>query len=337
MKRFLQRILLFLAFPLTIGILLVGSYIYFDPFKVVFRYADYSGSVVGLNRERISTQTYLRNRGRHEYNAFIFGSSRTKGYRAASWKKHLPGDAKPFLFDASCENTYGIYRKVRFLDSIHAPLKYALVILCRNASFGPARNFEQFLHIKDPLISGERNWDYQLTFFKAYINYRFLAAFYSARLHGYQSWMGSLLMPRPTTYDTITNDQYNLAQERELQENPDAYYKKHEAVFYKRSGETTAPVAQITGENAFMLREIARIFQKNRTEYKIVLSPLYEQVKFNPKDIAFLQAVFGHRVYDFSGANYFTNDIRHYYENSHYRPCVGDSIMNIIYAADHLN
>ncbi|PZF71098.1 hypothetical protein DN068_20585 [Taibaiella soli] len=334
MKRFLKRTFLFLAFPLVIVVLLVGSYLYFDPFKVVFHYSDYSGSIVGLNRERVSTQTYLRNKDRYGYNAFIFGSSRTKAYRAASWKKHLPSDAKPFLFDASCETTYGIYRKVRYLDSIQAPLKYALVILCRNASFGPARDFDQFIHKKDPVISGGSNWDYQLTFFKAYANFRFITAFYSAQLNGYQSWMGSILMPRPTTYDTITNDQYSLAQEKELRDNPDAYYKKHEAIFYKRNGETTSPEVQIEGQNAFMLREIARIFEKNHTEYKVVLSPLYEQVKFNPKDIEFLQSVFGNRLYDFSGANYFTADIRHYYENSHYRPMVGDSIMNIIYSTN---
>lgn len=331
MSHFLKRAILFLTLPLTVIILVVGSYLYFDPFKVVRHYADYSGSIAGMNREHVSTQTYLRQHDRQGYNAFIFGSSRTKAFRAASWKKHLPPDAHPFLFDASCETVYGIYRKVRFLDSVHAPLKYALVVLCRNMSFVRDDNFEAFLHIKDPVISGESRWDYQLIFFRAYINFHFLHAFYSAQLRGYQPWMGDLLQAQPITFDTVTNDQYNLAQEQELKNNPGLYYARHRAVFYKRNGATTYPKVQITPRDSAMLRDIAHIFQKNHTEYKVVLSPLYEQVKFNPQDMAFLRSVFGNRLYDFTGANYFTNDIHHYYEDSHYRPFVGDSIMKIIY------
>lgn len=331
MSHFLKRAFLFLTLPLTVIILVVGSYLYFDPFKVVRHYADYSGSIVGMNREHVSTQMYLRQRGRYAYNAFIFGSSRTKGFRAASWKKHLPPDAQPFLFDASCETVYGIYRKVRFLDSVHAPLKYALVVLCRNASFVRDDNFEVFLHIKDPVISGESRWKYQLTFFRAYTNFSFLKAFCYARLYGCQPWMGDLLHTEPLTYDTVTNDQYNPSQELMLKENPDLYYRQHRTAFYDRKGETTAATRQITQRDSAMLFEIARLFKKNGTEYKVVLSPLYEQVKFYPKDLTLLRLAFGNRLYDFSGANYFTNDIRHYYESSHYRPLVGDSIMNLIY------
>ena len=80
-----------------------------------------------------------------------------------------------------------------------------------------------------------------------------------------------------------------------------------------------------------MLKEIKRLLLKNKTKFKVVLSPLYEQTKFNPHDLQILKYVFGKNLYDFTGKNRFTDKITNYYESSHFRPSVGDSIMKIIY------
>lgn len=63
-----------------------------------------------------------------------------------------------------------------------------------------------------------------------------------------------------------------------------------------------------------------------------IINPLYSQEKFNPKDMEMIQNVFGRdNVYDFSGRNQFTTSKYNYYEESHFRPLVGDSIMSIVY------
>jgi hypothetical protein len=37
-------------------------------------------------------------------------------FKPARWKKYLPQNAEPFLFDASNESIYGIYTKIKWLD-----------------------------------------------------------------------------------------------------------------------------------------------------------------------------------------------------------------------------
>jgi hypothetical protein len=69
-----------------------------------------------------------------------------------------------------------------------------------------------------------------------------------------------------------------------------------------------------------------------QTEYFIVISPLYNQIKMNALDVVKLQQIFSEqRVYDFSGVNRFTEDYTHYYERSHYRPFVAAMVLDSIY------
>ncbi|MDP4115874.1 MAG: hypothetical protein Q8903_07050 [Bacteroidota bacterium] len=80
-----------------------------------------------------------------------------------------------------------------------------------------------------------------------------------------------------------------------------------------------------------MLYDVKRILIKNKSNYRVVISPLYDQIKFSDKDMNILMSVFGDKLFDFSGKNKFTESMTNYYEASHYRPIVGDSILSIIY------
>jgi hypothetical protein len=96
-------------------------------------------------------------------------------------------------------------------------------------------------------------------------------------------------------------------------------------------GEKTDSIQRINKKQIFMLKEVKHILEKNNTNYKVVLSPLYEQIKFNNSDLLLLENEFGNNLYDFSGKNSFTDVKTNYYETSHFRPNVGDSILKIIY------
>ena len=81
-----------------------------------------------------------------------------------------------------------------------------------------------------------------------------------------------------------------------------------------------------------MLQEIFDIFTKHKTNYKVIINPLYDQVKFNNQDLNYLIQLFGKdKVFDFSGVNKFTNDYKNYYETEHYRPTVANEVMKEIY------
>ncbi len=313
-------------------IVLLIAYIYFDPFKVIRSYKDYSNPFVIPNRDYISTTMFLKNNKRFKYNSFIFGSSRVLAYKPESWLRHLSEKDKPFMFDASMESIYGIYTKIKFLDSLNVPMKNVLIIICRDETFNHSENHEGHLYIKHPSVSGESAMTFQSQFFKAYLSPKFLFNFYYYVFSGkYESFMSGYIEHRKMAYDTITNQLRIIDQETEITENPAKYYRKRSQLFYTRKAEQVDSVQRINSKQLFMLQEIKRILEKHLTNYKIVISPLYEQVKFSGPDQNILNTIFRKNLYDFSGKNQFTELITNYYETSHYRPNVGDSIFEIIY------
>ena len=83
---------------------------------------------------------------------------------------------------------------------------------------------------------------------------------------------------------------------------------------------------------------MAEVFQAHHTNCKIIISPEYKQIRINPSDVTELKKIFGEEnVFDFSGINEYTNDIRNYYEGSHYRPCLGRRLLDIVYGKKNEN
>jgi hypothetical protein len=275
---------------------------------------------------------FVNNHKKNNYNSFILGSSRTLAFRPNSWRKYLPDDDSPFMFDASGESIYGIYTKLKYLDSTNIEIKNALIILCRDVSFSSSENHKGHLFIKHPATSGESSLSFQLDFIKAYFSSKFLINFYSYKILGsYKSFMSGYIEKRKITFDTLTNEINIIDQETEVIQHPTEYYATRKELFYERIDEKTDSIQRITKKQILMLKEVKRILEKNNTNYKIILSPLYEQIKFNPVDLALLRDEFGNNLFDFSGKNSFTDNKINFYETSHFRPIVGDSILKIIY------
>ena len=119
--------------------------------------------------------------------------------------------------------------------------------------------------------------------------------------------------------------------EKRFQEKENIYYKNNHTFYIRDSLEIILPKI-IKPQGTMMLEDIKTIFDKHNTNYKIVISPLYDQKKLNPMDLKLLQNIFGEQnIFDYSGINEITNDFHNYYETSHYRKKVGDRIMNEIY------
>ncbi len=331
MKKFIIKLILI---SIPIGILL-GLFFIADPFRIVFHYKDYSENMfVVPNRDFVSSEMYLRNASTYQYNSYIFGSSRTIAFKTKAWKKHLPTSAKPFVFDASGESIYGIYKKIKYLDKTGAPLNHCLLIFCTDCTFAKETDHTDHLRIKHPTIAGTSWVNFYAVFIKDYFDNRFLKNYlqylvtkkYSPSMKGY-------IENRKSTFDQITNDEWLIDQENELRVDPVGYYEVRKELFYQRDSIVEDLKSQITKKQRSMLNEIEAIFVKHHTDFKVVISPLYSQISMNKADIALLQKTFGpERVYNFSGKNRFTEKKENYYETSHYRPFVGDSILNIIYS-----
>jgi len=157
--------------------------------------------------------------------------------------------------------------------------------------------------LKHPITSGESVLSFHFNFFQAYLTRKFLINFYSYKILGfYKPFMSGYIDNREITYDIVTNEVNIVDQESEIIKYPIEYYRKRNRVFFERAiDEKTDSIQRITGKQLFMIKEIKRILVKNKTNYKVVLSPLYEQVRFNPSGLLFLRNEFGNNLYNFSG------------------------------------
>ena len=144
--------------------------------------------------------------------------------------------------------------------------------------------------------------------------------------------MTGYILPHENLFcDPLSNGFNSKPLDDEISKNPAAYYNKLKNVFYEQKNETADSVQRVNKKSLYMLKEIKRILIKHRTKYRVILTPIYDQVKFHPKDLEILKNIFGDNLYDFTGRNNITMSKYNWYENKHFRTFVGDSLLNMIY------
>lgn len=316
--------------------LLLAFYAWLDPFKVVRRYDQYYDSgqpnYVALNFEWVAMETFLRNHPKRHYDSFIFGNSRSRFFEVRDWQQHIRSD-QGFHFDASAETLFGLHAKFRYLDGFGVKIKNALIVLDAG-TLVKTTNSNGHLFIKHPVLTGESALEYQLTFFKAFLDSRFLAAYLylKATKEVPRYTAEGYLSDFPVDYDDVSNECRYGHFEAMIARDSSAYYDARRKIFYPRNGMEAFDYPAIGEGQKKLLLEIREIMRRQQTSYQIVVSPLYDQRKMSPADLACLKDIFGDgHVHDFSGINRFTQNYTNYYETSHYRPRVAREIMEMIY------
>jgi len=334
-KKFVSRLSFFVLLGLVPIIIIGVDYVYSDPFKIIYKPYDINNELV-LQRDLETTEKFLKNKNNYRYNSFIFGSSRSQALRPSIWKSKLRRDDLPFSFDSHGETIFGITNKIIFLDSIGIKIDNAIILLCRDLTFSGTSNNNQYLYISHPTISGESFLYYNLVLFERYMNIDFLIKYFTYRITGkYKPFMKNVIKDNSIVSDSISNEIKMIEYDRKIFERGEKYYLEKKNIFYNRESERVDSETQINEKIFLMLKSIQKIFEKHKTNYKIVISPLYEQVKYSSHDLKMLEELFGDSLYDFSGRNTFTESFFNYYEESHFRPFIGDSIINVLYKNEY--
>ncbi len=288
-----------------------------------------------LSRGNESTKVYLKNKDRYHYDSFIFGSSRSTAHTSSGWAKYLPKDCVPFSFGAWNDPIEGIYKRIRLIDSLGGPIKNAFIIIDVDRTFkleGDIKNSE--LGSDHYLISGISKYDYYINDFLYYLKTPglIITSLDYTLFHKKRNYMDGFIGMKPGDLDPVNNDWQPNA-EKTITADSVAYYKNSLSKFYARPLVEKIAGGQINREKEQCLYNIQAIFKKHATNCKIVIGPLYDQVKLNPKDLAILDKVFGKsNVYDYSGINEITNNKFNYGADVvHYRKKVGDLIYKEIY------
>ncbi len=339
MQTFIYRLFRFSLIGLIPLIIASVLYVIFDPFKVLHYYDSFvetdAKGMVTLDQDYVSTTTFINNSRKTNYNSFIFGNSRSIFYQVSDWKRHLNQDASCFHFDASGESLYAINKKNEFIDNKGNEISNILLVLDYATLIQDKPKSDHLGIISPALVNNSNIIEFHKTFFLAFLTPKFLYAFLDFKISGYiKPYMKQnyLLDDRPRNYDVLTNELRFDYFEDMIRTN-NYYTSERLSVFFNRDTTIQKFSPECIFENQkSMLKNILSITKKHNTSIKIVINPLYDQLKLNEEDLKYLINLFGeNNVFDFSGINKFTNDYRNYYETSHYRPHVAREILEIIY------
>lgn len=332
MKRFLISIGLF-CLPFLI---LLIPYFIMDPFKVVHHYDSFyknaTCSVVDLNKDYVSTSTFHNLYEQEDYDSYILGNSRSIFYEVADWQTHIGQDAKPFHFDARSETLYGIYKKLVYVET-KTPIKNVLITL-DYMTLNETKSRKTHLFYISPILENYKNFiGFHVASIRAFYKPEFFIPYIKYKTTG--------VISIPLNKDLVYYEQSCNEIKMTTAENKIAkeifYTPEKVTTIFKRKDYADSVSVPVIKETQYeLLSKIKEVFDRQYTNYKIIINPLYDQIKLNPKDIEILSTIFDNNVYDFSGKNRITDDYHNYYEASHYRPHVAAEIMRIIYEKDQV-
>ncbi len=334
MKRFLLYCSLFIL-PFVVVLL---PYFITDPFKVIYHYDNYydiggQGYYINTNRSYVSTMMYIQNKDKYHYDSFIFGSSRSEYFMVDDWKKYIPDSASCFHFDGSSESIYNIHKKLKYIDG-KSPIRNVLICMERELLYQDKLDCGH-LWVLPPCLEGDNFSAFHMAFIRAYLHPKFLRAYLDAKITGKVKpyMLEDNIFRRPyAQYDVVTNE---LSEgHKDVVQFPDSFYGERLSSFYERQGSISVGMPVIKENQRKMLYEIKEILQRNGTNYRIILNPIYNQVYFATEDISFLQDLFGDNLMDFSGKNRITDNYHYYSDPAHFNEYIANELMRIAYEPD---
>jgi hypothetical protein len=288
-----------------------------------------------LSRGYISTEVFLKHNHEYDFNSFIFGSSRSCAFTSKEWSNYLTKDCSAFSYGAWNESIEGICKKIEFIDKHENKLKNVLIVLDTDLTFQKGNASLETDHY---LISGKSFGQYQMKCFSEYMKeFWLIPASVDYKLFKTQRfYMRDFVGMKTTEIDPVNND-FGPHSEDVILKDSTAYYAGSLKKFYSRSKNYTEYGVQISADDSVRMQKINSIFKKHKTNVVIIIGPLYDQKKFNIKDIRVLQNIFGREnIYDFSGINSITDNMYSYaYDAIHYRKRTGARILRSIYTSPH--
>ena len=327
-KKFLAKLLIYLS-PLIVVLLV---YVCTDPFRVLYHYDKFTADV-DLNSDYLSTQRLMQHIDQFKYDSYIFGSSRSDNYMVGEWSRYI-NSTRCYHYDASWESLYGVEKKLQFLKRNKYPIRNALIIV-DDELLEEVNNAKGHLRIKHPAISGQSWLGFQAEFLKDFFDKDFLFAYLRLMVH---KWTGG---NKPVAfgsahggfhYDSSSNEFVFTGIESQMAADSVGYYNSKKEILYERDTALHYWKSVLGKKQVHLLQNIRDILAENNTSYRIVISPLYNQLKMDTTDLNVLYTIFKkENVFDFSGINGYTQNKFNYYEASHFRIRVCTDILRSIY------
>jgi hypothetical protein len=243
-------------------------------------------------------------------------------------------NSKSFSYGNWNETIGGIYEKIRLLDSLGYSLNNVFIYLDTDCTFeanGQTRYYDHYL------LTKENKYKYLVRHYNDFAS--------RLNLDCFKILIGKSIKPSSKFYasgisDPITNDFSHICSDSIINSYGNTnftgdYIKRIDSLkkagfFTSRSKNQRFLEQQISPAEAEILKKIMGILGKHHTSYYVVITPLYDQFKFNKADIEYLRKFFGNRLYDFSGINTFTQNEYNYPDKRHFLPYISKRIIDSI-------
>ncbi len=304
-------------------------YVKRDVYQDFGKHKNYSWKYFFQSLGDISTKKLLQNPP--NYNSFIFGSSRSTGLYACYGQEKIK-DAKFFHYANWNETIGGVHAKLKFLDARGYKLDNIFIYIDSDNSFKEDGRGSQHDHY---FLTGQNKY---IWYFKHYWGYMSTMDWDKLKiLFGFP--VSGEIFPNWES-DPVTNDHSHICTDSVLKHygntrTDQAHLElidslKRTGFLYARPAAQSYLAKQISPYEVETLNSIKGILEKHQATYYIIITPLYDQMKFHPADRKILEYVFGSNLHDFSGINVFTNEPGNYPDRKHFLPYVSKAIMDTV-------
>lgn len=336
MKRYLTRILIFLS-PFLFLFLV---FVVFDPFGMIHKELPQFVMGESANDDFNTLNKFDTNNPEYKYNAFVFGNSKTLAILSTDWSKYI-GKQRFFKFGSPGESLLNIRKKLEYAISKGNKIDYAIILLDGKVLSNTDNESPMFsgpVYLKGPKSSYNNELQYVSKGFYYFLyDAYFLNFFKKAFTKSKQN--SSVKEPDwDIINQTMTKDEYLF-----LQGNNEFYRWDTEKAILKDSLSWVEGFNPATIEESYTkvvldrrdiehLKQIKNLFDKQKTNFKIVFGPEYQCTKMGADILTEFNKIFAsENVYDFTQDSEYCDNPILYYEPNHYRPVVGSYMLEEIY------
>lgn len=304
------------------------SYVYFkvDPFEDFGCHKNYSWKYFYQSLGDVSTKKLLNSTV--NYNSFVFGSSRTVSFYACYAQSRIK-NSKFFHYGNWTESIGGIAAKLILLDSLGYSLDNVFIYIDTDNTFKDDGRCHPDDHY---LLTGKNRNAYYYSHFRSFIppNVKKMKILlgYHIDPESFPNWESDLITndSKHTCSDSIINNYGVPRFDAEYIAKIDSMKKS--GFLYVRSKFQKFKESQISNSETALLMKVKSILDKHKSRYTVIITPLYDQMRFSRFDFDIIKEIFKDRLFDFSGINEFTNNEYNYSDRIHFLPYISKQIID---------
>lgn len=312
MRTFLKKIIVFII-PLFIAFSFIALYnIWLDPFGVI------NGEM--SNQKTEPNQRYLKlkycTENPSKYNAFLFGSSRVEKIDV----KKIPDSNNWYNLGYSQAIPAEILEDLKYLIKNKIKINHVIIGL-GEISYLISPVIHKNSSLRRPFVNSIDPY-YKYLFLKpSYSNYKYIKSVAYRKFY------------TPGSYKVIYQTGNFPANKKDTFIENNKRIHKNDKVFNRPFWKNYYHTRITKSLNE--IRKIRNLCNSNNIKSTFFINPIYKTTYIKSVDNDFL--IFLKKLstitsyYDFSGINEITEEPFYFYENLHYRPIVGDSIINSIF------